>query len=145
MDEASENYGVLLTGSQYFTVNKNAKRHDGQPVGLGAFFRTGWVPEDRNVLYQFYSVGIGGTGGPFGRVNDKWGVGWAGSRVSGDFRRDASLLGLDFGGFEHGYEAFYNIALTPAMGLSFNAQYIDGADESLDDSVLLGTRLQIDF
>ena len=43
------------------------------------------------------------------------------------------------------FEAFYNVALTPAAGLSFNAQFIDGADESLDDSVLLGMRLQIDF
>ena len=145
VDQASENYGLLVTGSQYFTVDKGAKRHDGRPVGIGVFFRLGWTPEDRNVFYQFYSIGIGGTGGPCGRVNDSWGVGWAGSRVSGDFRRDTNLLGLNFDSWEHGIEAFYTVALTPAAGLSFNVQYIDGADASVDESVLLGTRLQMDF
>ena len=145
VDRATENYGLLLAGSQYLTVDKGAKRHDGLPVGMGVFFRLGWTPEDRNLFDQFYRVGIGGTGGLFGRVNDKWGVGWAGSRVSGDFRRDARLVGLEFDGWEHGFEAFYTVALTPAVGLSFNAQYIDGAVASMDDPVLLGTRLQMDF
>jgi len=145
VDEASENYGLLVAGSQYLTVDTGAKRHDGLPVGMGVFFRAGWTPEDRNVFYQFYSVGIGGTGGAFGRVNDRWGAGWAGSRVSDDFRRDARLLGQDVDSWEHGFEAFYNVALTPAAGLSFNIQYIDGPSESLDAPVLLGTRLQLDF
>ncbi len=143
--DVSENYGMLVTGSQYLTVDKGAKRHDGLPVGMGFFFRAGWTPEDRNLFYEFYSLGIGGMGGPFGRVNDKWGVGWAGSRLSGDFRGDAELLGLDFESYEHGFEAFYNLELTPAVGLSFNLQYIDGPVESVDDPVLLGTRLQFDF
>ena len=65
--------------------------------------------------------------------------------MSGDFRRDADFLGLDLGGWEHGVEAFYNVAFTPAMGLSFNVQYMNGPNVTVDDSVLLGMRLQLDF
>ena len=48
-------------------------------------------------------------------------------------------------GFEHGVEEFYNVALTPAMHLSVHAQYVDTADPTADEAVVLATRLQMDF
>ena len=141
----SGNYGFTVTASQYLWVDRSAKRSDGQPVGFGPFFRFGIAPRDRNLLDQFYSFGLGGLGGPLGRHDDSWGIGWAGSHISSDFRSDASLLGYDVDSFENGVEAFYNVALTPAVRTSFHVQYIDSANPELDNAVVLATRLQLDF
>ncbi len=42
-------------------------------------------------------------------------------------------------------EVFYNIALTPWLQLSPSLQYIQPGPKSIDDSLVLGTRLQIEF
>ena len=143
--EESGNYALTLTGSQYVWINEGATRSDGQAVGFGPFFRFGIAPKDRNLIDQFYSVGIGGTGGPFGRNDDNWGIGWAGTHISSDFRRDADELGVSVDDFEHAVEGYYNVALTPAMHASFHAQYVNSANPSADDAVVLSTRLQLDF
>jgi len=141
----NDNYAVAIGGSQYLRVDKTAHRSDGQPVGIGLFFRMGVAPKDRNVIDQFYSFGVGGNGGFFGRVDDNWGVGWAGSHLSGDLRSNAGALGFDVNSFEHGIEAYYNVAVTPAARLSFHVQWIDSANGGRDDAVVLATRLQVDF
>jgi len=143
--QKDDNYAVAFGGSQYLWVDKDAHRSDGLPVGIGVFFRLGFEPKDRNVIDQFYSCGVGGNGGVFHRVDDSWGVGWAGSHISGDLRRDAGLLGVAVENCEHAIEAFYNAALTPAARLSFHFQWIAGANGDLDDAVVLATRLQLDF
>jgi carbohydrate-selective porin OprB len=152
------NYAFIFTGSQYLWVKKGAqrkrsdpinyataRRDNMNPVGFGLVVRFGIVPSDRNVIDQFYSVGIGGWGGIPGRDDDNWGVGWAGAHISGDFREDTSALGFELEDFEHGVEAFYNFALTPAMHLSVHAQYVHPIEPTKDDIVTLGTRLQLDF
>jgi len=57
----------------------------------------------------------------------------------------AALFGADLDSFEHGFEAFYNFRVTPAVGLTVNAQAIDSTAKSVDTAYTLGTRLQIDF
>lgn len=144
--EKGSNRAVALGGSQYlWGVDENVKRWDGLPVGVGPFFRFGWAPKDRNVITQFYSVGIGGNGGLMGRVNDNWGIGWAGTKISSDFRRDAAVLGFTVNSFEHAVEGFYNFALTPAIKLSVHAQGINSANPKRDNAFVLGSRLQLDF
>jgi len=138
------NYAATLTASQYLWVDPNARRSDGLPVGIGPFFRFGIAPSDRNLLDRFYSVGVGGNGGLFGRINDNWGIGWAGTHFSGDFRRDAAALGIGLDSFENAVEAFYNFALTPAVGLSVDLQSIDSAVPG-KKSLVIGTRLQVDL
>lgn len=59
----SDNRGLTVTASQYLWVDRNARRSDGQVVGIGPFFRYGITPKDRNLLDQFYSFGNGGIGG----------------------------------------------------------------------------------
>ena len=145
VSERPNNYALALGASQYVWVDKNAKRWDGLPVGFGPFARFGIVPEGRNVIDQFYSLGIGGNGGPFGRVNDNWGIGWAGTHLSSSLRDDLALLGVQLDSFEHGFEAFYNVAFTPAVRTSLNAQYVNSANPAKDDSFVIGSRLQIDF
>jgi carbohydrate-selective porin OprB len=152
------NYAFLFTASQYLwtrggsqrkrsdPVNyATARRDNVNPVGVGLTVRFGIVPSDRNVIDQFYSIGIGGWGGFAGRDDDNWGIGWAGSHISSDFRDDASSFDFDLDNFEHGAEAFYNFALTPAAHLSGHVQWIDPPDPAKDDVVTLGARLQLDF
>jgi len=143
--QESGNYAMVMGASQYLWVDETARRSDDLPVGFGPFFRFAIVPEDRNVIDQFYSVGVGGNGGPFGRDNDSWGVGWAGSHISSDFRGDADVLGVDVDDFEHVWEAYYQFAITPAVHASFHAQYLNSSNPSTDEAVILATRLQLDF
>ncbi|MFL9592984.1 carbohydrate porin [Aeromonas schubertii] len=151
VSEKSDNYALAVGASQFLWGVKAAGRYDGQFVGFGPFMRAGVAPDDRSAIDQFYSVGIGGNGGFANRVNDNWGIGWAGTHYSKYLRRDIEFVegvlgnNLQLDGFEHIYEAYYNLALTPSTRISFNAQYIQSSIESADDPVVLGTRLQIDL
>ena len=155
---ADDNYAFIFTGSQYLWVRDGgghkhsdpatyatARRDNVNPVGLGLTARFGIAPSDRNVIDQFYSIGIGGWGGFAGRDDDNWGIGWAGSHISSDFRDFSGEFDLDFEDFEHGVEAFYNFALTPAAHLSGHVQWINPIDSTKDDIVTLSARLQLDF
>ena len=54
-----DNYAFTLAGSQYFTVNRSAKRADGQPVGIGGFVRVGMQPEDRSAATRTTGASAG--------------------------------------------------------------------------------------
>ncbi len=158
LNEENDNYAVIGNFSQYLWVEKDSAKtfnnrqettghaalthHNNPPVGIGVFGRAGWAPNDRNAIDQFYSLGIGGNGMLIpGRDSDQWGIGWAGSHISSDLRD--LPVGLD--DWEHAYEVFYNFAVTPAVHLSLDAQYIDQADLSIDATTILSMRLQMDF
>jgi len=143
--EKNGNSALTLTATQYLWVDENARRSDGQTVGIGPFFRFGISPKDRNVIAQFVSLGVGGKGGFLDRVNDSWGVGWASTKISADFRRDVEFLGYAVDSHENAIEGFYNIALTPAIYLSLHAQYVNSADPTKDQALVLGSRLQLDL
>ena len=116
------------------------------PVGIGIFARAGWAPNDRNVIDQFYSFGIGGYGMLIpGRDQDLWGVGWAGTHISDDVRSITRVLRKDLDALEHGFEAFYNFEVTPATHLTMNVQVIDSTLESVDTATTVSFRLQLDF
>lgn len=150
--EKSENYTALLNFDQYVWVEDDdlatrgvALRHL-PPRGVGVFGRAGWAPEDRNVIDQFYSVGIGGCGTPIpGRRYDNWGMGWSGTLISDDLRDDAGLLQIDLNGMEQAVEVFYDFELTRAVHLTLDTQVIDPAVRALDTAVVIGVRLQVDF
>jgi len=152
--DESDNYGVIGNFSQYlwvdddsataFTARPHATkaRHHTPPLGVGVFARAGWAPEDRNAIDQFYSFGFGGYGVLIpGRNDDNWGIGWAGSHISDDLRQ---LTGTNRT-WEHAFEVFYNVALTPAAHLSLNGQSIRPANKSAGTAYTLGARLQLDF
>jgi len=146
------NYAAIVNFDQYLwtrdegVAGADAPSRKGlPPVGMGIYFRAGWAPADRNVIDQFYSFGIGGYGMIPGRDDDRWGLGWAGTHISSDLRRDAGLLGTDLNSFEHGFEAFYNFAVTPATHVTANVQVIDTVNPGLDTAVVIGTRFQFDF
>lgn len=144
----SDNYALIINFDQYLWVKGGrpvAGREAQPPVGIGIFGRAGWAPKDRNVIDQFYSVGIGGYGMIPGRDYDQWGIGWGGTHVSGDLRDDLGALGGDVREWEHGVEVFYNAQLIPAVHLTVNAQVINTPVRSRDTVFTLGGRLQIDF
>jgi carbohydrate-selective porin OprB len=145
IDEKSSNYTLIGNFSQYLWVKEGSEgltRHNLTPRGIGIFGRFGWHPEDRNVIDAFYSFGIRGTGVSIpGRNDDEWGIGWAGSHISGDLRD----LTDELRSWEHAFEVYYNFMLTPAMHLSANSQVIRPAVEDNDTALTLGLRLQLDF
>ena len=153
IDEKTDNYVTIITADQYVYVKDKARQ-----IGWGPFFRFGWAPKNRNAIDQFYSLGIGGRGLLIpGRDLDFWGVGWAGTHISSDLRKDIGLLGLKKPkSFEHAIEAFYNIELTGWAHLTLDMQFIlnpigarlnnsVGDVENQDLAFVLGSRLQIDF
>lgn len=147
-----DNYCIMANIGQYLWTrdagqsSTDAPSRKGlPPVGVGLFGRVGWEPQDRNVIDQFYSFGVGGYGGFPGRDRDQWGVGWAGTHISGDLRDALRVLGRRPNEFEHAIEAFYNFAVTPATHLSLDLEVIKSAAASVDTAVVLGTRFQVDF
>jgi porin len=149
----SDNYISIGTFDQYLHVKDKERM-----IGWGLFARYGWAPKDRNVIDQFYSFGLGGRGCLIpGRDLDFWGLGWAGTHISGDLRKDLSFLNIDVKKYEHVIEGFYNIAVTPAAHLTLDAQYIINpviaqirndtgrSVDSDDHAFVLGARLQLDF
>jgi hypothetical protein len=158
------NYGVMGNFDQYLWVKGGSvkaydserrlkqSKHPGHarlhlpPVGIGIFGRAGWAPNDRNVIDQFYSFGVAGFGMLIpGRDQDRWGIGWAGSHISDDLRTLTRFLRKDLDALEHGFEAFYNLEVTPATHLTMNVQVIDSALESVDTATTVSFRLQLDF
>ena len=154
MAEASDNYMLIGNLGQYLWVDENSAetfrnrphsakaRHDVPPLGVGIFARWGWAPDDRNVIDQFYSFGVGGYGLLMrGRDGDNWGLGWAGSHISGKLRESDS----SFRSWEQALEVFYNFGLAPSVHLAVDAQIIRPAELALDTSYTLGGRIQFDF
>jgi len=138
--------GLVVVTVAMYAVGLDALSRKGlPPVGVGLFLRAGWEPQDRNVIDQFYSFGIGGYGGLPGRDRDQGGLGWAGTHISGDLRDDLSVLRRSANEFEHDFEAFYNFAVTPATHVSLDLEVINSASPSVDTAVVIGTRFQFDF
>jgi porin len=95
---------------------------------------------------MYASGGIGARGVFPSRPYDRFGIGAYTLIKSDDFGSDgfgklADVLLED----EVGLEAYYNLALTPAVQLSFDVQWIDPGIKSTDNTVVLGTRLFIQF
>ncbi|TET06780.1 hypothetical protein E3J79_00870 [Candidatus Dependentiae bacterium] len=143
------NYAWLMNFDQYVWVNRNNDnvpyRNYLPPVGILLFGRAGWAPKDRNVIDQFYSIGIGSYGGPRNRYYDQWGIGYAATHISSELRRDLMMQKVAFNKFEHAFEAFYNIQITPALHLTIDAQIIRPPLKSRHTAFVINSRLQADF
>lgn len=137
----------------------------GSGEGIGIFGRFGASDGDPNFMHFFYSIGIGGKGVIPGRNRDRYGFGFYyidvnNPKLQGLFR-DKELL-RD----EYGFEAFYNVAITPWLRLTPDIQVVRGAQKqkitigtgpgligvpliasqkSIGISTILGLRLQMVF
>ncbi|MGB5711108.1 MAG: carbohydrate porin, partial [Waterburya sp.] len=162
-------FAFMANFDQYlFTIDPKASQEDPQSSetsqhhsadrvyvptpGLGVFGRFGIGPESQNLISLFGSFGISGVGLIPGREYDQFGFGWYYVGISddlSDFINDSTLLSdalpVD-GADENGLEAYYNFAITPAMQLSADVQYIFNPEFSTEKhTLILGGRLQIDF
>lgn len=134
------------------------KKGSGQ--GIGIFGRFGVSDGNPNFMQYFYSIGVGGKGIIPGRPLDQFGIGYyyldihsptfTGPLATRSFLRD-----------EYGFEAYYNIALTPWMKLTPDIQVIRPSQKnavsvangglhtvstkSIDTVTVLGLRLQMIF
>jgi len=135
----------------------------GSGEGIGIFGRFGASDGNPNFMHFFYSLGIGGKGVIPTRPNDRYGFGFYYIDV-----RNPKLQGL-FGATkllrdEYGFEAFYNIAITPWLHLTPDIQIVRGAQKekitigrnilglpfiadrrSMGTTAILGLRLQMVF
>ena len=122
------------------------------PPGLGVFGRFGIGPESENLVSLFASFGISGIGLIPGREYDRFGLGWYYVGISDDlldFINSSTLVSDTFpsdGAAENGLEFYYNFAITPAIQLSADVQYIFNPEFSTENhALILGGRLQVAF
>ena len=120
--------------------------------GIGLFGRFAGTDGNPNPIHYFYSAGVGGTGMISGRPYDRFGLGYyyidvRSPTLQGPLREHAFFRD------EWGFEAFYNIALTPWLLLTPDVQVVGPSQkqktlslterEPVDTAVVLGFRLQV--
>lgn len=120
-------------------INLTDGRQDLQGVGL--FGRIGFADEDTNPLDFTISGGIGARGVIPNRDDDTMGIAYYYSSLKTG--RLSGLTGID--DEVQGFEAYYNLAITPAAQLTFDVQVIDTPRPDVDAAVILGLRLNLDF
>jgi porin len=109
--------------------------------GWGLFARLGFADKDTNPFTLTVSAGVGGRGVLPGRDNDLFGVGYFYTET--DSGNVLTVAGIHDS--TQGFEAFYNLAITPAAMLSFDFQWLEASLPNTDDAVVLGTRFQLKF
>ena len=138
---------VALSGWQYLYTEESStgpldltnKIPDLQ--GWGVFARAGFADKDTNPFSLTYSIGLGGRGVIPGRDNDLFGLGYFYTETE-----DGNLLtSVGIEDDTQGFEAFYNVAITPAVKLSFDVQWLQATVPDTDDAWVLGSRLQLTF
>lgn len=142
-----ESWVVYMSAWQYlYTEDADAgpvNLTNGQPdhQGVGLFTRLSFADEDTNPVEFSASVGLGGRGIIPSRDNDTFGIGYF--YINLQKTRIGGLLNLE--NSSQGFETFYNLAVTPAAGLTFNLQVLDSPNPANDTAVVLGTRLNLRF
>ena len=128
--------------------------------GIGIFGRFGASDGDANPIHYFYSIGVGGKGVIPGRTSDEFGAGYYYVDVSNP-NFTGPLANRSFLGNEQGFEAYYNIAITPWAKLTPDIQVIGPAQKdvlridretllaskkgTVDTATVVGLRLQVVF
>jgi porin len=116
---------------------------DGQPdvEGIGLFSRFGFADKDTNPIDWALSGGIGGRGMIPSRDNDVFGVGYFYNHIqSSDLFPPSAIRN-----YAQGFEAFYNIAVTPACHVTLDVQVVEPAGSAVDTATILGMRASLAF
>jgi porin len=103
--------------------------------GWGVFLRLGISDGDPNPVRFNLATGVGGTGFLGTRENDRWGAGFFYLDLSEKDLLEG--LGVDD---ELGGELFYNLAATPWLHVTLDAQVIDSAIPAADTAWVIGLR-----
>jgi porin len=150
IQQKNDSWNVYYNFDQYFY-----EPNKGSGQGVGIFGRFGASDGNPNPMHYFYSLGFGGKGILPGRPIDRFGLGYYYISVSnptftGPITTRSVLRN------EYGFEAFYDVALTPWMQLTPDIQVIRPAQkdvitlippsrQGIDTATVLGVRLQMQF
>lgn len=144
-ESKSESWALAWNGWQYLYLENNSSvvdpgngRQDLE--GLGLFAQVGIADEDTNPITWSFSIGLSGRGTIPGRDADTWGVGYFYNDLQ-DLDRD--LLQLE--NATSGLEFYYDISLFGYAFLTLDAQWNKSAFRSIEDSTIIGVRLNVSF
>jgi porin len=141
----SESWAFAWNGWQYIFVENNSGAVDpgnGRQdlEGLGLFAQVGIADEDTNPITWSLSMGLSGRGTIPGRDADTWGVGYFYNDLQD---QDRNLLELE--NSTMGLEVYYDISLFGWAFLTLDAQWNKSAFRSVDNSTIIGARLNVSF
>jgi porin len=143
------------TWAVYYNFDQYLYQPDkGKDQGFGLFGRFGASRGDPVPVQYFYSIGVGSKGPIECRPFDQTGIGYYYSSIK-DPTLQVPFTTREFLRDEWGFEAYYNIALTPWLLLTPDVQVVGPAQkqqirslrdrESVGTGVVLGFRGQIVF
>ncbi len=112
--------------------------------GWGPFGRAGIADANTSPIDAFLSFGFGGNVPGRVRRDDTFGVGWYWASAS---PRIGTLITSQFGpvGDGQGIECFYNYALTRAVRITPDVQYVVPALRSAEPALIAGMRALVSF
>jgi len=147
-------WAVYYNFDQFLYETDKAAGH-----GVGVFARFGASDGNPNFMQYFYSAGVGGKGLIPDRPLDQFGIGYYYLSISNPTLQVPIVGTKSLLRDEWGFEAFYNIALTPWLLLTPDVQVIGPAQkhpigrsrlglpvigqESIGTATVLGVRLQL--
>ena len=143
-----ESWFVYWSGWQYLWTEEEAgdaplslinRKPDLQ--GIGLFARVGFADQDTIVTEWSASGGVGGRGIIPGRDDDIFGLGYF--YIKGNTPRLTGTGIID--DYSQGFEAFYNIAITPSTSLTLDVQVVEDSFQDTDTATILGARLHLRF
>jgi porin len=144
----ADTWAVFYNFDQFLYETDKSKGH-----GVGLFGRFGASEGNPNPSQYFYSIGLGGKGMIAGRDLDQCGIGYYYASVNNpEFQFPFTTR--SFLRDEWGFEAYYNVALTPWLLLTPDIQVIGPSQkkrivggfldrEYIDTATILGVRLQV--
>jgi porin len=140
-------WAMYLSGWQYLLdLDPNDKQISvtngvADHKGIGVFGRLGFADKNTNPIDWAASIGVGGKGMIPGRSDDTFGIGYYFSHL----QQTRFITAMGIRDHADGLEAYYNLAITRAVDLTFDAQVVDAAEPKKDPAVVLGARLNVRF
>jgi porin len=140
-------WALYFSGWQYVYVEGDApavlqtddNRQDLE--GLGIFLTAGLADESTNPITYALAVGLGGRGMIPGRGDDQYGVAYFYNELQEPAVGSINPLGQS----SQGCEIYYNFALVGSVELTLDFQWTKSAFENIEDSYILGLRLNVRF
>ncbi len=145
------NFGLILqpgqeTGSWCVAYNFDQAFYvspDNPRKRWGLFGNIGLADTNPSPINWYASTGISGVSPLQGRSQDSFGIGYFYNGISNNLLNLApNLLPLRQ---EHGFEIYYNYALTPWCQITPDLQVLTPVRERIDTTLILGLRLRVDF
>jgi porin len=155
---SNKTYTSLDQSLRFYLENRNIEKQEGSWVvyynfdqylyepqkgsdqGIGIFGRFAVSDGNPNPMHFFFSFGVGGKGIIPGRPLDRYGIGFYyidvnNPKFRGEFGTKSFLRD------EYGFEAYYNVAITPWLQLTPDIQIVRPAQkEFLDTSGIIPAR-----